>query len=134
MARKDCLPAARSGQYAAGDTVRVSGGDARGGGRSGSRSGIRNRVLVGGQTSGSHGRGWPASAVSGRLVTGHYFLFPRYVFLPQDADVKKRVVGEQGLRECLPADDFKYYFRLLLHDFFLYFPFFFLACFSSTTT
>jgi hypothetical protein len=40
----------------------------------------------------------------------------------------------QRLLECLRADDFKYYFSLIRTAFFRYLPFFFFACFSSTTT
>src|SRR5258708_21512394 len=88
MAGENCVPAARAGKHASGDPVRVSGGDARRGGRRRSRSGIWDRLLVGGQASGSHGRGWPASAVSGGLVAGHHFLFPPPVFFLQNAYVK----------------------------------------------
>src|SRR6267378_1909484 len=134
MARKDCLSASRARQHASGDSVRVSGGNARRGGRRGSRSGIRNRLLVGGQTFGSHGRSWAASAVSGGLVTRHYFLFPGHVFLLQNAHVEKLKSPGSKNFECLRAGDLKYYFRLIRNDFLCYFPLFFLACFSSTTT
>src|SRR5258708_3244931 len=135
MARKDRLPAARAGKHASGNPLRVSGGHARRGGGRGARSGIRNRLLVGGQTSGSHGRCWPASAVSGRVVAGHHFLFPRHVFFLQNADVElMNPPTSQRLGKCLPADDFKYYFKLFRIDFFRYLTFFFFASFSSTTT
>src|ERR1700687_4736986 len=135
MARKACFPAARAGKHASGDPVRFFSGDARRGGRRGARSRIWNRLLVGGQASRSHGRGWPASAVSGRVVAGHHFLFPGPVFFLQNADVK-RMKSPNGKRsgKYLSADDFKYYFRLTRIDFFRYLPFFFFACFSSTTT
>src|ERR1700674_4938030 len=133
MAREGCLSAACPVKHSSGDTVRVSGGNPRRGGGRGSRSGIRNCLLVGGQASGSHGRGWPTSAVSGSLVTRHHFLFPGHVFFLQDANVDTmKLSNEQGLRKCLRADDFKYYFRLTRIDFLRYFPFFFRACFSST--
>src|SRR6266404_3161819 len=135
MARKDCLPAARAGEHASGNPVCFSGGHARRGGRRGARSGIRNRLLVGGQTSGSHGRSWPASPVSGRVVAGHHFLFPWHVFFLQNADVGiMKLPNERRLWECLPADDFKYYFKSVRIDSFRYLPFFFFACLSSTTT
>src|ERR1700682_4481086 len=89
MARKACFPAARAVKHASGDPVRFFSGDARRGGRRGARSRIWNRLLVGGQASRSHGRGWPASTVSGRVVAGHHFLFPGPVFFLQNAHVER---------------------------------------------
>src|SRR5437660_12378162 len=88
MARKDRLPATRPCKHAPGNPVCLSSGDAWCGGRCGHTNRIWNRLLVGGQTSGSHGRSWPASAVSSRLVTGHYFLFPGAVLFLQNAHVE----------------------------------------------
>src|SRR6266403_838206 len=101
MARKDCLPSARAGKHASGDPIRFFGGDARSGRWRGARSWIRNRLLVGGQTSGSHGRDWPASAVSSRVGTRHHFLFPRSVLFLKNADVEMKLPNGQRLGEYL---------------------------------
>src|SRR6266403_6288180 len=104
MARKDCLPSARAGKHASGDPIRFFGGDARRGRWRGARSWIRKRLLVGGQTSGSHGREWPASAVSSRVVTRHHFLFPRSVLFLQNADVEMKSPNGQRLGTiCTPT-------------------------------
>src|SRR2546422_1010988 len=105
MARKDCLPTTGAGEHAASDPLRFFGGNAWGRGRSGSRSRIRNRLLVGGQAPRSHGRGWPVSAVSGRLVAGHHFLFSWSVFLLQNAHVKirKSPNGKNSENVCPPV-------------------------------
>src|SRR5229473_916857 len=128
MARKDRLPVDGASEHTPGDPVRISGGDARRGGRSGAGNGIRNRVFVSGKTSGSHGRSWPASAVSGRMVTRHNFLFPGLVLLLQDAHVEKNrrhaVIAKMSARRRL-----KYYFRFISKQFFSLLPSLFLGLF-----
>src|SRR5438034_6119832 len=77
MARKGSLPVDGAREHAAGDPIRISGRDARRGGRGGAGDGIGGCLLVGGKTPGSHGRRGAASSVPGRVVAGHHFLFPR---------------------------------------------------------
>src|SRR5438309_4233120 len=105
MARKDCLPATGAGEHASSDPLRIFSGNAWGGGRGGSGDRIRNRLLVSGQALGSHGRGWPASAVSGRLVAGHHFLFSWHVFLLQNdlIEIRKSLNGQIYVHVSLPA-------------------------------
>src|ERR1700694_3648309 len=135
MARKVCFPAARAGKHASGDPVRFFSGDARRGGRRGARSRIWNRLLVGGQASRSPGRGWPASTVSGRVVAGHHFLFPGPVFFLQNAHVERmNSPNGQRLRNFWPSTISSIALDCLAIDSFGYLPFFFFACFSSTTT
>src|SRR6266850_1021781 len=107
MAEEDCLSADGACEYAAGDTVCVSGGHARRHRRGGSRRGHRDHLLGDGGSPGSYGRSRAVAAVARRMVAGHYFLFSGAVFFLQNADVGN--VGALRGPECLHADDLKYY-------------------------
>src|SRR5437899_10937190 len=89
MAQEDQLPADGSCGHAAGDALRLLGRNTRCAGRCCAGSGNRSRLLGDCGAAGDHGRGRAASAVSGRMVARHHFLFLGHVLFFQNADVRK---------------------------------------------
>src|SRR6266850_5622361 len=103
MAEEDSLSADGAGGHAAGDTVCISGGHARGYRRYSPRRGHRDYLLGDGGSPGSHGWSRAAAAVACRMVPGHYFLFSGAVFFLQDADVKKMPARRDCQKVCTPT-------------------------------
>src|SRR6267143_4865072 len=133
MAEKDCLSSDGAGEHAAGDTVCLSRGYPRSAWRCSIGRGDRDHLLGDGGSLGSDGRSGAIAAAACGVVAGHYFLFSGVIFFLQNADIRKSP-DAQRLPPCLRADDFKCYLTFVQIDFLLYFPFFFFACTSSTTT